>query len=180
MLMWIWIIYQVTVREYRKPVYSHILREVSALLVLLQWAFQSLEKRDERQSIGSHAFFVLPNVFEASPTDRPKFFMALKQYIRSLGLSILSLGALVSSSCSSKSFPVSFICDDPTAEIYVDGNYIGSGGPISYTVPAGAKRVHVDCIVDGETIYSRNYNVEGQKNTLFDIRVPQNMQYHTN
>ncbi len=87
---------------------------------------------------------------------------------------------LAFSSCSPKSFPVSFICDNPSAEIYVDGNYIGSGGPLRYTVPAGAKMVRVECIVDGISVFSRNYNVEGQKNVLFDIRIPKNMQYHTN
>lgn len=93
---------------------------------------------------------------------------------------ILSLGLFLLSSCSQKSFPISFLCDNPTAEIYVDGNFIGSGGPISYTVPAGTRQVRVECIVDGVTVYSRNYNVEGQKNVLFDIRIPKNMQYHSN
>ena len=87
---------------------------------------------------------------------------------------------LALSACSQKSFPISFLCDNPTAEIYVDGGYIGSGGPISYTVPAGCKQVNVECIVDGVRVFSRTYNVEGQKNMLFDIHIPQNMQYHTN
>ncbi len=54
------------------------------------------------------------------------------------------------------------------------------GGPINYTVPAGAKKVKVECVVDGVTLYTRTYNVEGQKNVLFDIHIPQNLQYHTN
>lgn len=39
----------------------HILREASALLVLLQWAFQSLEKRDEQQVRLSRFFCLILN-----------------------------------------------------------------------------------------------------------------------
>lgn len=91
---------------------------------------------------------------------------------------LISIQTLLS--CRSKSFPISFICDSPTAEIYVDGNYIGIGGPVQYMVPAGAKQVEVECIINGEICFSRKYNVHGQGNTLFDIRIPKNMRYHTN
>ena len=47
-------------------------------------------------------------------------------------------------------------------------------------VPAGAKQVEVECVINGEICFSRKYNVQGQDNTLFDIRIPKNMRYHTN
>lgn len=71
------------------------------------------------------------------------------------------------------------MCDDATVDIYVDGNYLGNGGPLKYVVPAGVKNVNVDCYVNGEVVFTRKYNVEGQKNVLFDIRIPKNYQYHT-
>lgn len=102
--------------------------------------------------------------------------------IKPLNVTAAAIGLLMMplAGCSQKSFLVSFVCSNPTAEIYVDGNYIGSGGPIPYTVPAGAKSVSVECIVDGVNVFSRKYNVEGCKNVLFDIRIPNRMQYHTN
>jgi len=87
---------------------------------------------------------------------------------------------LLLTSCAQKSFPVSFLCNDPTADVYVDGNFIGNGGPIQYVVPAGAEFVTVECILDGKPVFSRKYNVRGQKNVLFDINIPRDYQYHTN
>lgn len=95
------------------------------------------------------------------------------------------LGAIVAIpflmiSCAQKAFPVSFLCNDPTADVYVDGNFIGNGGPIEYVVPTGAEVVKVECFLEGKPVFSRKYNVKGQKNVLFDIYIPRDYQYHTN
>ena len=42
---------------YCAVVACHIRREASALLILLWWAATASGQRDERQGIGSHAFF---------------------------------------------------------------------------------------------------------------------------
>ena len=84
------------------------------------------------------------------------------------------------SACSQKAYPVYFMCNDTKVEIYADGNYIGNGGPLKYTVLPGTKQVEVQCFVDGVSVFTRTFNVDGMKNEMFQINIPNRMRYHTN
>ena len=60
-----------------------------------------------------------------------------------------------------------FSCDDPTVDIYIDGEYAGKA-LVSY----------VSCYEDGKEVYHRTFSKEGRvNNELIDLQIERNLQY---
>ena len=72
--------------------------------------------------------------------------------------------------------PITFLCDDSEVEMFINDESIGSG-MVSYTVPKGTKEVKVSCRKHGVEVYSRTYTIVGNKNVLYDIRIPKDYRY---
>ena len=84
------------------------------------------------------------------------------------------------SCCSSKMYPIYLNCDNEDIEIYVNGDFVGNGGPIEFTVTEGMTEIEVECHRNGIPVLNRIYNVVGAKNALIDIKIHDNYKFHTN
>ena len=98
--------------------------------------------------------------------------MNLQTLIKSVFLATL---LVVLFSCA-VTHPVTFLCEDSDVELFINDESIGSG-MVSYIVPKGIKEVKVSCRKNGVEIYSRTYNIVGNKNVLYDIRIPKDYRY---
>lgn len=79
-------------------------------------------------------------------------------------------------SCASTTTSVSFLCNQEDVEIWVNNNYVGNG-LAHYTVSREVTTAYVECKKDGIVIFTRNYYIKGQNNTLFDINIPEKTYY---
>lgn len=88
-------------------------------------------------------------------------------------LSLLAIVCLLQ--CCSSPKHLGFLCGDRQIEIYVDGQYLGTG-IVNYTVPKDAKEVTVVCKSDGEIVYQREYDAEDYNGQLIELQIP--TEYH--
>ena len=74
---------------------------------------------------------------------------------------------------------LNFACDDPTIDIYIDGEYVGRD-LVNYTFPKGKQTIVVSCIEDGVEVYHRTYYVGSyQNNELINLQIQRDYQYST-
>lgn len=72
---------------------------------------------------------------------------------------------------------LNFSCDDPTVDIYIDGEYAGKA-LVSYVFPNSKQDVVVSCYEDGKEVYHRTFSKEGRvNNELIDLQIERNLQY---
>lgn len=96
--------------------------------------------------------------------------------MKKITVSLTFLLALILSCCSSVT-RLSFACNEPSADIYINGEYAGRE-LVTYVFPSGIKQVEVVCNDDGREVYRRTFYVDGHKNNeLIDITVRKNYQY---
>ena len=85
------------------------------------------------------------------------------------------LASMVLTACASAT-SVSFLCENEDLQIFVNNEFVGTG-LVRYTAPKGVTTAEIECKKNGVTIYSKNYNIKGQNNALFDIKVPEYNSY---
>ncbi len=74
---------------------------------------------------------------------------------------------------------LNFACDDPTIDIYIDGEYAGKS-LVNYVFPNSKQEVVVSCFEDGNEVYHRTFSKEGRvNNELIDLQIERNFQYST-
>ena len=72
---------------------------------------------------------------------------------------------------------LNFSCDDPTIEIYIDGECAGNS-LVNYVFPNSKQDVVVSCYEDGKEVYRRTFSKEGRANNeLIDLQIERNLQY---
>ena len=72
---------------------------------------------------------------------------------------------------------VNFSCDDPTIDIYIDGEYAGKS-LVNYVFPSSKQDVVVTCYDQGKEVYRRTFSKEGRvSNELIDLQIQRNLQY---
>lgn len=72
---------------------------------------------------------------------------------------------------------VNFSCDDPTVDIYIDGEYAGKA-LVNYVFPNSKQDVVVTCYDEGREVYRRTISKEGRiNNELIDLQIQHNLQY---
>jgi len=72
---------------------------------------------------------------------------------------------------------VNFSCDDPTVDIYIDGEYAGKA-LVNYVFPNSKQDVVVTCYDQGTEVYRRTFSKEGRvNNELIDLQIQHNLQY---
>lgn len=72
---------------------------------------------------------------------------------------------------------VNFSCDDPTVDIYIDGEYAGKA-LVTYVFPNSKQDIVVTCYDGGREVYRRTFNKEGRvNNELIDLQIQHNLQY---
>ena len=72
---------------------------------------------------------------------------------------------------------LNFACDDPTIDIYIDGEYVGKS-LVNYVFPNSKQDVVVSCYEDGKEVYRRTFCKEGRvNNELIDLQIERNLQY---
>lgn len=72
---------------------------------------------------------------------------------------------------------LNFACDDPTLDIYIDGEYAGRA-LVSYSFPSHKQVVVVSCYDGAQEVYRRSFDKSGHvNNELIDLQVEQNLQY---
>ena len=72
---------------------------------------------------------------------------------------------------------VNFSCDDPTVDIYIDGEYAGKA-LVNYVFPNSKQDVVVTCYDQGKEVYRRTFSKEGRvSNELIDLQIQRNLQY---
>lgn len=72
---------------------------------------------------------------------------------------------------------LNFSCDDPTIDIYIDGEYAGKS-LVNYVFPNSKHDVVVSCFEDGKEVYHRTFSKEGHiNNELIDLQIERNLQY---
>ena len=72
---------------------------------------------------------------------------------------------------------LNFACDDPTLDIYIDGEYAGRA-LVNYSFPTSKQEVVVTCYDGVKEVYRRSFNKSGPvNNELIDLQVEQNLQY---
>ena len=72
---------------------------------------------------------------------------------------------------------VNFSCDDPTLDIYIDGEYAGKA-LVNYVFPSSKRDVVVTCYDGGKEVYRRTFSKEGRvNNELIDLQIQQDLQY---
>ena len=73
-------------------------------------------------------------------------------------------------------FPVTFMCEDTTVELYANDEYIGTN-MATYNVPKGVQYVTIRCVENGKDIFTRKYYVKGMKNALITVNIPEDYRY---
>ena len=72
---------------------------------------------------------------------------------------------------------LNFSCDDPTVDIYIDGEYAGKA-LVNYVFPNSKQDVVVTCYDQGTEVYRRTFSKEGRvNNELIDLQIQYNLQY---
>lgn len=72
---------------------------------------------------------------------------------------------------------LNFACDDPTLDIYIDGEYAGRA-LVNYSFPSSKQEVVVTCYNGVKEVYRRSFNKSGHiNNELIDLQIEQNLQY---
>lgn len=72
---------------------------------------------------------------------------------------------------------LNFSCDDPTLDIYIDGEYAGKA-LVNYVFPNSKQDVVVTCYDQGTEVYRRTFSKEGRvNNELIDLQIQHNLQY---
>lgn len=72
---------------------------------------------------------------------------------------------------------LNFSCDDPTIDIYIDGEYAGKA-LVNYVFPNSKQDVVVSCYDGSKEVYRRTFSKEGHiNNELIDLQIEQNLQY---
>ena len=72
---------------------------------------------------------------------------------------------------------LNFSCDDPTIDIYVDGEYVGKS-LVNYVFPNSKQTVVVSCYEGGKEVYRRTFRKDGHvNNELIDLQIERNYQY---
>ena len=72
---------------------------------------------------------------------------------------------------------LNFSCDDPTIDIYIDGEYAGKA-LVNYVVPNSKQDVVVTCYDGTKEVYRRTFSKEGRlNNELIELQIEQNLQY---
>ena len=72
---------------------------------------------------------------------------------------------------------LNFSCDDPTVDIYIDGEYAGKA-LVNYVFPNSKQDVVVTCYDQGTEVYRRTFSKEGRvNNELIDLQIQQDLQY---
>ena len=97
-----------------------------------------------------------------------------------MGKRIIQLAVICSlallGSCASPS-KLNFSCDDPTLDIYIDGEYAGKS-LVNYVFPKSKQVVVVSCYDGSKEVYRRTFRKEGRTNNeLIDIQIEQHLQY---
>lgn len=96
--------------------------------------------------------------------------------LKSKNLVAFILLLFVSLSCSSVK-NLHFLCEESNTEIYVNGDYLGTG-QVVYCVPKDTKIITVECRNDGVVVYQRNYSPESySNNSLIEIYIPKKFNY---
>lgn len=75
--------------------------------------------------------------------------------------------------CSaSKQIPVYINCNQAGIELFVNGEYIGSGGPFPYTIANGQQTIEIEGRKSdsGNTLFVRTYYAPFKKNSLIEIQ----------
>jgi hypothetical protein len=72
---------------------------------------------------------------------------------------------------------LNFSCNDPTLDIFIDGEYAGRS-LVNYAFPNHKRDVVVSCYDGTKEVYRRTYSKEGHiNNELIDLQIEQNLQY---
>ena len=91
-------------------------------------------------------------------------------------LAFLIMALVLLSACRSVK-NLYFLCDDFQTEVYVDGEYCGTG-QVNVQVPSGTVFIKVECRNNGDIVYQRNYYLSSyENNSLIEIDIPQNYRY---
>ena len=90
---------------------------------------------------------------------------------------LVVLGALTLMGGCASPTRINFSCDDPTVDIYIDGEYAGKA-VVNYVFPRSKQEIVVTCYDEGKEVYRRTFNKEGRMNNeLIDLQIQQNLQY---
>ncbi len=72
---------------------------------------------------------------------------------------------------------LNFSCDDPTLDIFIDGEYAGKA-LVNYVFPNSKQDVVVSCYDGTKEVYRRTFSKEGRvNNELIELQIEQNLQY---
>lgn len=83
---------------------------------------------------------------------------------------------LVFNACTSTK-RLSFSCNDPTIDIYIDGEFAGRN-LVNYVFPNGKRDVDVTCIDNGSEVYHRVFYRDGHiNNELIDLPIQKDFHY---
>ena len=92
-------------------------------------------------------------------------------------LKLVIAGALALLAACASPTRLNFSCEDPTIDIYIDGEYAGKA-LVSYVFPNSKQDVVVSCYEGGKEVYRRTFSKEGRiNNELIDLQVERNLQY---
>ena len=107
------------------------------------------------------------------PMGRNLFTCRAKTYI-----AFLFTTTFLAISCSSSQTTVSFINEDKDVQIFVNGEYVGTG-LVRYTFPKEVTTADVECKRNGSVIFTRSYNIKGLNNMLLELNIPNELFYST-
>lgn len=72
---------------------------------------------------------------------------------------------------------LNFSCDDPTIDIYIDGEYAGKA-LVNYVFPNSKQNVVVTCYDGGKEVYRRTFSKEGHiNNELIELPIVHDLRY---
>lgn len=92
-------------------------------------------------------------------------------------LKLVIAGALALLAACASPTRLNFSCEDPTIDIYIDGEYAGKA-LVSYVFPNSKQDVVVSCYEGGKEVYRRTFSKEGRiNNELIDLQIERNLQY---
>lgn len=78
-------------------------------------------------------------------------------------------------SCKSY-YPVTFLCENSTIELYANDEYIGTN-MATYRVPKGMQHVTIKCVENGREVFTCKYYVKGMKNAIINVNIPKDYRY---
>lgn len=92
-------------------------------------------------------------------------------------LKLVIAGALTLLAACASPTRLNFSCEDPTIDIYIEGEYAGKA-LVSYVFPNSKQDVVVSCYEGGKEVYRRTFSKEGRiNNELIDLQIERNLQY---